>query len=103
MAADLNFPRRQPAAAGGQQHTGGEVHPDHLCPGAGRERAHVARPTAQIDDHIPRADAGMAHDHPAPALVQAQRQQPIQQVVTRGDAVEHRLDDRGFLGERRES
>jgi hypothetical protein len=89
--------------AGRCQHAGGEVDADGGRAGAGRETAHVAGTAAEVDDAIPWSDAGDGHGGAAPALVEAEGEQAVEQVVARRNAIEHRLHHGCLLVRRRQT
>jgi len=75
---------------GAREHLGREVDPHDARAGAREAQAHVAGAAAQVEHARAAHLAGLRQQRAPPALVDAQREHAVEQVVAPGDAREHR-------------
>ena len=88
QAEDVGLdPRR--AAVVGAQHPQAEVDRDGTVAGPGEVDAQVARAAGQVEHPAARRQAELPNGAPSPAHVEAERHDPVDQVVARRDGVEH--------------
>ena len=85
------------ARAGVVQHGAREVEADGARAAGVGEARQVTRAAGEVEHGVARADARQGERAAAPALVEPARQQAVQKVVTRRDAVEHRAHQRALL------
>ena len=71
------------------QHAEAEVDRDRAVPGAGEVDAQVAGAAGQVEHAAAGGRAERAHGPAPPAHVEAERHDPVDEVVARGDGVEH--------------
>ena len=88
---------RQVAAPRLVEHRASEVQRGHVRACAPGDLGEVARAGGEVEDAIVRADGETANEPAPPALVEAQREQPVHAVVRRRDAVEHAPHGDGLL------
>ena len=102
LAICLKEFRPHTPAVGFAQHRQREIDPHHSSATRSGEFCQVAGPARQVDDAVAASHANPAKSRSPPTLIEPEGEQPIQTVVARRDAIEHRANPRALLRQRRQ-